>query len=1375
MSLLSRLILRRTAPRPARGVGHQPRRAGRAGQLYVEALEDRCVLASGLSAALVADIVPGAASSNPASMTNVDGTLFFGAQNPTGAWGLWKSDGTAAGTQRIKESFAGTPSKFTAMGGSTFFTTGEPLAIGEGLWKTDGTSTGTVLIKSVSVGPIAVVNGKLLFTADDSKSGFELWVSDGTAKGTKLLQDIYSGNTNYCGWDNCGSYPNGSFPRLFTNVNGAVVFTAVDKNGSALWRSDGTAKGTALVKDINGGISAMTAANGLVYFITVGNNPPALWRSDGTTVGTVLVKQLPSFSFSPPELVSVNGTLFFAAGSEYGVELWKSNGTAEGTVLVKDIIPGAWSSPAELTNGNGTLFFRTTNGATGEEELWKSDGTARGTGLVKDINPGSASSTPASLTNVSGLLYFTADDGIHGTELWQSDGTASGTKMVQDIYPGSASSSPQYLTAMNNKLYFSANDSTHGRELWDPPAVEPQAPDSAATLIPGELLVSFKRGVTPAEIGRFYADHGVSEKEALDRYARAETSRLKLVSVPPAQTEAMISVLPRDPRVAYAEPNYLMTNVLQAATPTDPYYIQQYALENLGQWSSTRDADIDATDAWKITTGSPDVLVAVIDNGVNYNHPDLVANIWTNPFETPGDGIDNDANGYVDDIHGIDALNNTGDPIWNPDALSSGHGTRAAGLIGATPFNEATAGVAWRVGIISIKLVSENNEIKLSDLVQSFHYLNYLKNVQGQNLIATNNSYLMSQFSQAARDAMAGLDQPGMSPILHVCSAGNVNVDLDVRPYYPASSDLDNIISVAATDWYDEYADWAIFNYPGVISTNYGAASVDLAAPGFLETSTHVVDHYGYLGFSGTSAAAPFVTGAAALVASKFAGISTAEIKARILGGVDPIGHIGNNVSKPTLTNGRLNIANALAGAAVDKDNKEPAAVTSLAAAPETFQSVTLTWTATGDDDVLGRAAFYDIRYSTSPITAKNWDVAVRVIGERGPAAAGASESFTASGLDPDTTYYFALKVRDDMGNLSGLSNVATAVTFPAATILSDAMETGPNGWTATGLWHQSTLRSNSLSHSWYYGDEATHTYDTGATNTGTLTSPEVDLRDATHPVLIYREWRSVEDTPLGDYAQVWISTGSNQWTIVSDSDVGTAIDPLNWPGPASEALGWSMTVHSEFDTPQWRSRAIDLSAYVGHKIRLRFLFDTANPNFNGYEGWYVDDVNVFDAAPALHATTVSNQSMAGHSSLSDTSSLGTIEIRVGNLGGRTLGQAAGRTIWLDDNAAGWGWFVHAAPRDDSEHLTRAYQGERGRMDLLTAIAHELGHLLGYEHSDQGAMRDTLAPGEWHTPGPVSSPIEPAIVDLIFIDEEDEEPLASAHREHDLIGDLWTR
>src|SRR5262249_39220137 len=195
------------------------------------------------------------------------------------------------------------------------------------------------------------------------------------------------------------------------------------------------------------------------------------------------------------------------------------------------------------------------------------------------------------------------------------------------------------------------------------------------------------------------------------------------------------------------------------------------------------------------------------------------------------------------------------DPIVAASADGGSHGTAAAGVIAASPFNEGAAGIAWRVGGVAGKVVSDQNTLKTSDAGRGFQDVNYLKNVEGQNIVATNNSNILDQNavsqSRALRDAMAGLDQPGMSPILHVCAAGNQNEDNDVKPKFPASYDLDNIISVAATGWNDEYADFS--KYPGGSgATNYGATSVDLAAPGVLVLTAKIDSPYGFFAFTGT-------------------------------------------------------------------------------------------------------------------------------------------------------------------------------------------------------------------------------------------------------------------------------------------------------------------------------------------------------------------------------------------------------------------------------------------------------------------------------------------------------------------------------------------
>jgi ELWxxDGT repeat protein len=312
-----------------------------------------------------------------------------------------------------------------------------------------------------SVGPIAV-GSTLFFRDSDPVHGEELWKTDGTAAGTVLVKDINPGS-------------NSSSLGDAINVNGTLYFTADDGiHGSELWKSDGTEVGTVLVEDINPGSNSSFFGNafnvnGTLYFTADdGVHGSELWKSDGTAAGTVLVKDInPGSNSSSFDAFNVNGTLYFTADDGvHGFELWKSDGTAAGTVLVKDINPGSNSSFfGNALNVNGALYFSADDGVHGSE-LWKSDGTEVGTVLVKDINPGSNSSFFGNAFNVNGTLYFTSDDGVHGSELWKSDGTEVGTVLVKDINRGYKSSYLGNLHNVNGTLYFTADYGFHGSELW---------------------------------------------------------------------------------------------------------------------------------------------------------------------------------------------------------------------------------------------------------------------------------------------------------------------------------------------------------------------------------------------------------------------------------------------------------------------------------------------------------------------------------------------------------------------------------------------------------------------------------------------------------------------------------------------------------------------------------------------------------------------------------------------------------------------------------------------------------------------------------------------------------------------------------------------
>ncbi|HNY26473.1 MAG TPA: S8 family serine peptidase, partial [Candidatus Sumerlaeota bacterium] len=349
--------------------------------------------------------------------------------------------------------------------------------------------------------------------------------------------------------------------------------------------------------------------------------------------------------------------------------------------------------------------------------------------------------------------------------------------------------------------------------------------------------------------------------------------------------------------VLYAEPNYRLK--IHETIPNDPNFSLLWGMHNTGQAGGTPDADIDAPEAWDTATDASNVIVAVIDTGVDYNHEDLKANIWTNPGEIPGNGLDDDGNGYVDDIHGYDFANGDADPMDDHS-----HGTHCAGTIGAVGNNGlGVAGVAWKAKIMAMKFLDSTGNGDTANAVYCIQYA-----VQNGARVLSN-SWGGGSYSQALKDAITAAGNQG---VLFVASAGNdYGVNNDVTPSYPASYDCSNIIAVMSTDRNDAVSDFS----------NIGPSSVDIAAPGSSIYSCLPGSLYGYK--SGTSMAAPHVSGACALLLGRNLGWTVTQVQQALYSTVDPV------VPGYCKTGGRLNLQRALS-----------TGVSWLAVAPKTVSGV---------------------------------------------------------------------------------------------------------------------------------------------------------------------------------------------------------------------------------------------------------------------------------------------------------------------------------------------------------------------------------------------------------------------------------------------------
>ena len=426
------------------------------------------------------------------------------------------------------------------------------------------------------------------------------------------------------------------------------------------------------------------------------------------------------------------------------------------------------------------------------------------------------------------------------------------------------------------------------QEAVTQPAREEATYEDAAgrDFAPAEVIVVLEQPASQADLRDLNRENDATVEEDLPR------SDVNVVDLPRDLSVAeAVRAYEDSPDVAYAEPNF---KVQPAVAPNDPNYRDLWGLNNTGQTGGTPDTDADVPEAWEVTTGSPNTVVGVIDEGIDVSHPDLRDNIWTNPEEAAGiAGVDDDKNGYTDDVNGYDFANNDAS-VYDPDPLTGNgdeHGTHVAGTIAATGNNgTGITGVNWDAQVAALKFLGPNGGYT-SDAVEAINY------AVREGMPISNNSWGGGGRSQALQDAITRADAAGHL----VAAAGNggsdgVGDDNDATPHFPSSYTNSNVVAVAASDDTDRLASFS----------NYGATSVDLAAPGVGILSTLPGSRYAR--YSGTSMATPHVAGVAALIESREPALDDTQIKAQLLQYVDDKASLRGKVA----TDGRLNAVKSM-------------------------------------------------------------------------------------------------------------------------------------------------------------------------------------------------------------------------------------------------------------------------------------------------------------------------------------------------------------------------------------------------------------------------------------------------------------------------------
>lgn len=621
--------------------------------------------------------------------------------------------------------------------------------------------------------------------------------------------------------------------------------------------------------------------------------------------------------------------------------------------------------------------------------------------------------------------------------------------------------------------------------------------------------------------------------------------------------QAMAKLSQMEGIVEIAEADHILS---VQATPSDPSFPQLWGMNNTGQSAGMADADIDAPEAWDLHTGSRSVLVAVIDTGIQANHPDLAANLWTHPGEIAANGVDDDNNGYIDDVRGWDYVN------WDNDPSDDhGHGTHCAGTIGAVGNNgQGVSGVCWQVSLMGLKFLNASGNGYESDAAEAILYATAL------GAKVTSNSYSGSVFSQTLKNA---LDAAGQAGVVNVAAAGNSGGNIDLFAEYPAAYDSPNLISVAATTRTDALASYS----------NYGLETVDLAAPGSDILST--IPNGGYGLNSGTSMAAPHVTGACALLMSYRPGISATQTRELILSTAETKASLQGLCR----TGGRLNLYNA------------------MLAADDLFVTPTGHLSATGPVGGPFSPPIHDLTLTNHSSVARAWSATsdrpwVTLNPSSGTLGPGASltiqvQIHAAANALLATTHTANLQISSlSTGRVQSRPVILEVNATP---VLDERLDSDP-GWPRNGEWAYGQPMGQGGQPFGYpdptagatgthvFGIQLQGNYTTTPSPAQYLTAGPIPLVGHHATKLSYRRWLNVDSQPW-IIAAVEVSTNGSTWTRIWQNQLSGVSDS-----------SWQKVEH-------------DLSSIADGQasVWVRWVHQVISADAYTSSGWNLDDVQI--------------------------------------------------------------------------------------------------------------------------------------------------------------------